>query len=151
MNQPKPEIVVDGIRVIHETPPVWANVCATFGVIPATAVFTYNDRIYNPCGAYLPDHIVVHERVHIKQQGGTDESAGLWWGKFLRDPAFRLDQESEAYAVQYAYVCKQQKDRNVRHNFLLNLARVLSGPMYGNCIGMQEALNLIKSRANVPK
>lgn len=140
---------IDGVLVIYDYPPVWDSVVGAFNIRPLNAVFTYGDKIYNPGGAYLPDHVMVHEKVHIKQQGGTDEGAALWWGKFLRDSIFRIEQEIEAYAVQYKFVCGKVKDRNARFNFLLQLARTMSGPMYGKCITTNEATKLIRDQANV--
>lgn len=140
---------IGGLRVIYGYPPIWDSVVSAFQVIPATACFTYNDRVYNPSQAYLPDHVIVHEKVHIRQQGGTEEGAALWWGKFLRDPAFRIEQELEAYAEQYKYVCTKQKDRNTRFNFLLNISRTFAGPLYGKCIDSNEAMKLIKNKSGV--
>lgn len=142
---------VDGVTVIYDTPPVWDSVCRAFGVIPQTAVFTYGESIYNPSGGFMPDHIIVHEKIHIEQQKREGMTAALWWGKFLRDPAFRLDQESEAYAAQYRFVCTKVKDRNARSNFLMNIARTMGGIMYGNMIGIHEASKLIRERSGVPR
>lgn len=167
--------VIDGIEVIYTKPPVWDSVVATFQVIPATAVFTYGNRIYNPSGAYIADHVIEHEKVHMNQQarlinhapecnilktedtedenrcscGQVDEGAALWWGKFLRDSAFRIDQETEAYAFQYAFVCYKVKDRNARVKFLTQIAQTLAGPLYGRAISFNEAMSNIKSRSGV--
>jgi hypothetical protein len=137
------------MRIINEKPPVWDSVCATFGIQPVNVLFTYGDIIYNPDAVNIPDHIIVHEEVHEEQQKRDGMTPELWWGKFLRDRDFRLDQESEAYGVQYAFICKYVKDRNQRHKFLHQLATTLSGPLYERCIGLIEAMKLIKERANV--
>ena len=137
------------MRIVNEKPPVWDAVCAAFHINPKGVLFTYGDAIYNPDGVQIPDHIIEHEQVHEKQQKRDGMTPELWWGKFLRDKDFRLDQESEAYAVQYAFICKHLKDRNQRHKFLFNIALSLSGPLYDKCIGHMEAMALIKKRANL--
>lgn len=137
------------MKIINEKPPIWDNVCATFGINPVNVFFTYGDAIYNPDGIDIPDHIMVHEQVHEKQQKRDGMTPEKWWGKFLRDTAFRLDQESEAYGAQYAFICDNVKDRNQRHKFLYQLATSLSGPLYDKCIGHMEAMALIKKRANI--
>lgn len=135
------------MKVINEKPPVWDKVCAAFGVLPQNVFFTYGDTIYNPDGAHIPDHILAHEEVHEVQQTKEGMTPELWWGKFLRDPQFRVDQEAEAYAKQYAFICNSIKDRNHRYRVLFDLARILSGPLYDKAITHQGAITLIKERA----
>ena len=135
------------MKVLKERPPIWDSVCAAFNIFPKNVLFTYGDTIYNPDDVSIPDHVMVHEQVHEKQQQKDDMTPELWWGKFLRDEAFRLDQESEAYGVQYKYICKHVKDRNQQHRYLMDLARILSGPLYGSAISHMDAMQLIKKRA----
>lgn len=133
----------------NEKPPIWDAVCAAFQINPINAMFTYGDTIYNPNGFNIPEHIAVHEAVHMEQQGWDEAGAALWWGKFLRDPLFRIDQESEAYAKQYKWVCKYEvSDRNQQVRFLDRLATSLAGPLYDHCITKSEAMNLIRDRAS---
>src|SRR3990167_8359219 len=87
------------LKLSEEKPLIYDNVSQVFGIIPH-AYFTYGDTVHcvgvpNPPTA----DIIAHEKLHIKQQqeaGGPD----LWWGKFLREPEFRVDQEAKAYARQ---------------------------------------------------
>ena len=137
------------VKITFEKPPVWNNICAAFGIVPDTAVFTYGDMIYNPNMMDLPDFIIEHEKVHMMQQGFSNEGAAVWWGKFLRDPEFRLDQEAQAYAAQYDHIClsRKVKDRNARFRIRMDLARILSGPLYHRAIGTIPALKLIEKYA----
>lgn len=108
---------------------------------PATVVFTYGNTIYSPGSPIIPDDLMVHEETHTKQQGNNPDA---WWDKYIADPIFRLAQEVEAYQNQYRKFCALNKDRNIRVKFLYRIASDLSGPIYGNIIGMSEALSLIK-------
>lgn len=134
---------VDGVKVVIGKPPVWDSVCAAFQVRPERTLFTYGDTIYNPGGFVIPPDLVEHERTHIEQQGGNAEGAALWWGKFLRDPQFRVEQEGRAYGRQLAFFQRQEKDEEKRRKAQERLARSLSSPLYGNCIGFVEAWALI--------
>lgn len=134
----------------NEKPPIWDNACAAFKVNPGTTLFTYGDTLYNPAGiSPLADHLLIHEEVHAVQQKHNDKDAALWWGKFLRDPQFRLEQEAEAYGKQYAFICKTVKDRNQRYKVLFDLAGILSGPLYGGCASRSEAMSMIKKIAGI--
>ena len=132
------------MKIINKKPPVWDSVCKAFNILPKNVLFTYGDIIYNPDSADLPHHIIVHEEIHEAQQTKEGMTPELWWGKFLREPKFRLDQESEAYAAQYKYFCEHNKDRNTRARFLMALVGSLSGPLYGNIITTSDAMKLIK-------
>jgi len=133
--------LVKPVKILKEKPPIFDAACNTFGFNLIDKIFTYGDTIYNPSGHELPDHVIEHEKVHIKQQGDKPE---LWWGKFLRDQEFRIDQEARAYAKQYVFLCDRFGDRNKRAKILYDFAAVLSGKLYGECIGHFEAMQEIK-------
>lgn len=138
------------MKIINEKPPIWDNVCDAFGTNLVNILFTYGDSLYNPSGIDpIVDHLLVHEEIHAEQQGHNEKDAALWWGKFLRDPDFRLDQEARAYGAQYAFICKTVKDKNQRYKILWDLAGILSGPLYANCSSRQGAVKLIQSFAEV--
>ena len=136
------------IKIKIEKPPIYEAVCNAFKLNLSDKIFTYGDTIYNPSGQELPDHIIEHEKVHMKQQNYNDKDAALWWGRFLRELAFRIDQEARAYAKQYLFICKSVKDRNQRAKIIVDLASVLSGPLYQNSIGQFEAVKEIKKYTN---
>lgn len=113
-----------------------------------TVVYTVGDIIYNPGGGSLPDHLVVHESVHFDQQDGDPEG---WWARYVTDPWFRIDQESEAYGEQYAFICQVVKDRNRRHKILLELSMFLASPIYGSVIGRDDARKMIVEKSGVKR
>lgn len=141
------EYIQKGVTIIVDKPPVWNSVVNTFNVLPKNTIFAYGDVIYNPDDIDIQDYLLEHEKVHFKQQGNTKNGAALWWGKFLRDSDFRVDQEVEAYAHQYNQMCKATKDRNQPVKILFHLATTLSGPLYNYSIDTGDAMKRIKERA----
>ena len=134
------------MKILNEQPPMLNEILGA-GMLPnETTIFTYGDTIYNPGGHELSDHLIEHEETHCDQQGNDPKK---WWERYLIDPYFRIEQESEAYANQFAYICAKVKDRNQRAKICLDLARVLSGPLYGNIISQQNAYNTIKVKSKV--
>lgn len=141
----KPNII-NGTKISYNKPPVWDSACAAFRIDGRTAVFTYGDTIYNPNMFPLSDHIIEHEKTHMEQQGHSTENAALWWGKYMRDKEFMIDQEAEAYGRQYNFVAKQY-DRKTRRHFLKQLAKVFSGHLYNYALSYDQAVELIKQYA----
>jgi hypothetical protein len=141
------ENIQHGVLIINDKPPVWSEVCKAFNIVPRDVIFAYCDRIYNPYDLTLPEYLIEHEKVHFKQQGGTEESTRVWWDKFLSDSQFRISQELEAYAHQYKKMCIAIKDRNKQAVILHDLARSASGPLYNNMIGHSEAMKIIKEKS----
>lgn len=97
-------------------------------------VFTYGDKLYNPYKIKLVPHLIIHETVHSEQQKDPKE----WWDKYLKDPDFRLEQELEAYAKQYAYA-KPQLNAKGQELFLEKISFDLSSEVYGNIVSYQKA------------
>jgi hypothetical protein len=136
------------MKIKNEKPPIWASVKKLLDFNEKTTVFTYGDTVYNPAGAFITNDILVHESVHELQQNAMNVlgkfGAFCWWKKFLKDPQFRLAQETEAYQAQYQFVSHQMKDREKLNKYLIHLAAQLSGIMYGRVIGFTEAMRRIK-------
>lgn len=138
--EPKYEIKI-------EKPPIYDNAVATFKINPRTVLFAYGDTIYNPGDVDLvkADDILEHEKVHLLQQKNSRDEAELWWGKYLRDPQFRLSQEVEAYGKQYSYICKHKtQNKQLRFNVLKRFAEILSGPLYDYCVSFYKSMDLIR-------
>ena len=114
-------------------------------------VFTYGDTVYNvPLdvdGHPIPlsPHLEVHERVHIQQQTASDTTPALWWSKWLTDDDFKLQQELEAYAKQYAFV-RGFAPMEQCAQFLFQLAGSLSSD-YGLPLSLPEAESKIRNKA----
>ena len=124
-----------------ENPP---NIEAIKKVLPLHKgiIFTYGKDVYNPDGAEINSHVLYHEGIHSKQQGDNPKE---WWKNYLPNDKFRAIQELEAYQMQYEYICKQVKDREARNHVARQLAKSLSGEMYGKVMGFDEAVQAIKA------
>ena len=142
----------------NEKPPIYDAIIQN-GMHPSSrVVYTYGDKLYNPSGESIPEDLIVHEETHMWQQASLlppqertvdnlKKGADLWWGRYLLDPYFRIDQEVEAYANQYAYICGRIKDRNQRNRILTNIGITLGGPIYGSVITPRAAILMVKEKA----
>lgn len=134
------------MQIKKEFPPIYDSLLKA-GMQPSDkTVYTYGDTIYNPGGHEIPMDLKIHEETHGEQQGNDPDK---WWDRYLQDPYFRIQEETVAYGRQYAYACKHIiKDRNKQVQFLMMIADVLSGPIYGNMIGKNAAVRMIKEKSN---
>jgi len=132
------------MKIVIDYPPNIEKIKEAFGEIRPSIVFTFGDTLYNPGNGNISDDLMVHEEIHMKQQGDNPEA---WWEKYLMDSTFRLHEELEAYRNQYKQFWSHSKNRDRQRSFMFatKLAIDLSGPIYGNIIGFQDALNMIKS------
>jgi hypothetical protein len=94
-------------------------------------VFAFDGAVY--ANYELPSHLLVHEEVHLKQQGNAPHE---WLTHYLNDDRFRLKQEIEAYKAELLSI----KDRNQRLRHKIVCARNLSSELYGNIITYEEAM-----------
>ena len=125
------------VKIITEFPPNHKEIAEVFDLSGRTAVFTYGDTIFNPYKCIMPKDLIVHEKVHIKQQGDRPD---LWWNMYMKDQEFRLKQELEAYQTQFKFYKSVNKGWM---SFLKRIAFDLSSPMYGNIINYAKAFELI--------
>ena len=134
--------MIDGCKISYEFPPIYNNIVRAFRVNPK-CYFTYGDTLYNPHKLPIPPEIIEHEKIHMRQQSYNDKDAALWWGRYLREPEFRIDQEAKAYGRQYKVFCELVKDGNKRNRLLVELSQILAGPLYGLVIMPAQACKLI--------
>lgn len=106
-------------------------------------IFCYGDTIYNPSKKTITEDLMLHEEVHKRQQGGLPDA---WWFRYLRDEQFRLEQELEAYGVQYSLV-KSKTSGKLREWILDKMAEALSGKVYGNLLNFAQAKSKIRNYA----
>jgi len=106
-------------------------------------IFTWGDTIFNPNGNKLPAQLIAHEEVHERQQGMDPD---LWWKRYIKNPAWRLEQELEAHQVEYRVYCRTYGDRNRQWAYLREISKRLASPMYGNMVTTAEAMKLIRGK-----
>ena len=132
---------VEDVKILFENPPIISEVRDIFR-LPPGMIFAYSPFIYNPSRMPIDEHLYKHECHHIQQQGNDPAK---WWRRYLSDSPFRARQEIPAYQIQYQSVKRIAKDRNKLHNYLVALAKDLSGEMYSNLMTFNEAMDAIKN------
>lgn len=135
--------MIENLQFSTEIPAIYHQLREKFGVDWDTGlIITYFPLIH--CKFKLNEYPekIMHEAVHIRQQ--EKMTPQTWWTLFLQDPSFRLEQEVEAYRAEAAFIKKVVKDRNAQAVFYNEIAKNLSGPIYGNMVNFSEALKLIK-------
>lgn len=124
--------------VEHAYPPNFDAIDAAFRVRGKPVLYAYGDTIYNPCGATVTDALRVHEEVHGRQQAAYPLGVEGWWNSYIRDEVFRLAQEIEAHRAEYRHSC-MGRSRDARRLHLREIAKRLSGRLYGNLITYEQA------------
>lgn len=133
------------MEISTQKPPNYEQILEVFDVKDKPVVFTYGNVLYNvPEGYKVPEHLFMHEKIHSKQQGDNPVD---WWDKYMKDLDFRLEQEIEAYAVQYKFV-KDTERRKTSDWFLDRIAHDLASEVYGSIIPFEQAKIKIKRLAN---
>jgi len=107
-------------------------------------VMVYGKTMHKGFKYPIDPDLLVHEEVHVKQHTEYEGGPAAWWERYLQDPEFRINQEVEAYRRQYEWLKENEPDRNKRFKILVLCAKNLSGPMYGEAISMQNAMNAIR-------
>lgn len=125
------------MKICKDFPPNYTEIKEAFNPSPEV-VYTYGDVIYSPLFTELPADLIAHEEVHSRQQIDPKE----WWNKYLKDKDFRVEQEAEAYHVQYEAFKKKHGWTKWRR-FLEAIAKDFSGPIYGDSISYEDAIKKI--------
>lgn len=110
------------------------------------SVFCYGEDIYCQDPDNLPPDVIVHEKVHARQQQNFS-NPDLWWQKYLLDKQFRFEQELEAYAEQYLWLKWNGTSSSVLQEALEDLGSNLAHPQYDFKITAQEASSKIRNYA----
>lgn len=122
-------------------PAIWEKVVAQ---IPAVEKFreriwmTYGKEIWSE--SLIPQEILEHELIHVRQQT-KDMDKDEWWDKWLNDLEFRYKMELEGYKRQIEYVSTKVKDRNKMFQYKVDIAKILSGRLYGNIKSYSQAMH----------
>ena len=132
------------MKMSQEKPKIYQKLAEKFGVDwDNNLIITYGDTIHCKIKNLEP-HVIIHEEVHIKQQ--KEYGVAEWWNRYIDDEVFRLSQEVEAYKKQVNYIREHTEDMNRqrRRIWLKQIAIWLSGPMYGNLLTYEKAVEVLK-------
>ena|SRR3990167_2183881 len=132
------------MKIIKGFPPNIDSIKLALGIYPDT-LYCFGDTIYYPEGKEVPDDVQVHEKVHIEQQNKYS-SPEVWWTKYLLDKEFRLEQELEAYALQYKWVREQYEDHRAHAECLFEISDNLRSPRYKLGISFGQAESKIRRK-----
>lgn len=129
------------IKFSDKKPPMY-DVCEKyFGADwDSGTIFAYGDTIHAKHISFVTPDVYAHEAVHMRQQeiyGDKDR----WWDRYLRDQAFRCNQEVEAYKGQLQYALEKYT-RNHRRALKKHVYASLSG-LSGGTISITEAEKLL--------
>lgn len=134
------------MNIVSGTPPNFNAIAAVF---PAArrkgTIFTYGETIYVNGVPELNPQLKAHEAVHMQRQrelGGPES----WWGRYLEDPAFRLQEELLAHRAEYRTaknLTPYDTNRNARASLLHFIAERLASPLYGAVVNVREAKRMI--------
>lgn len=111
-------------------------------------IFAYGDTIYHN-GATLTEPLLAHEVCHLRQQadiGGVE----LWWQLYLASDKFRFEQELEAHMVEYGAVLASGAKRKQRRHARAQIAKRLSGPLYGHVVTRAKAEAFLRTVEEEP-
>lgn len=131
------------MEVIVARPP---NFDAIVKIFPNAAspgvIFCYGSAIYAPSGSHLvTKSLQAHEQVHSERQGRDPDA---WWAQYLVDSEFRFLEELPAHQAEYRTLAEDAPHRNARRFYLKDVAKKLSGPLYGHMVTEAEARRLLK-------
>ncbi|MQB00222.1 MAG: hypothetical protein GEU78_08010 [Actinobacteria bacterium] len=132
------------MKVVHDYPPLYAEIAAAFPIKHRSVIFAWGDAIYNPHSLVLNDALRAHEDVHRMQHESYEGGPEAWWRRYIADKAFRLDQEVPAHAAEYMVHAVLADSRKRRRYLLSQIARKLSSATYGPMVGQRKALELLR-------
>lgn len=135
------------VTIATEKPAIYDRLKERFKTIDwdKGLAIVFGNKIYTKYK--LPNHVLAHELVHVRQQYDFIGGPTAWWDEYLTNDKFRLEQEVEAYATQVRYIKEhtEESSRGWRRHMIGELAADLSGSMYGNLLSFKQAKDLINS------
>lgn len=129
------------MKVSALPPPNWEYLQKKFGFESweKGPIVTYGDTAHFHKGGMPPD-LHIHEEVHVRQQAAM--GVEKWFNQYLIDPAFRLDQEVEAYRCQKDYIVDNvmnHKKRTLKIDFI----HECMVKMYDGMVSLEDARRLV--------
>lgn len=131
------------MQVVNDYPPNFDEIDAVFHTRGKPVLYAFGDRIYAPGGQAVSPALMAHEGVHGRRQG--PDVLG-WWRRYIDDVQFRLAEEIEAHAAEYAYLLGHSSGRNDRRRHLAVTAARMAAPLYryGSLLTSARARDILK-------
>lgn len=127
--------LLNGMTLVRGYPPNYKLIVAAFPAVKKhTPIFCYGKTIYYTHTSETDEAKIVHESVHSQRQGDNPDG---WWNRYIDDEQFRFFEEMIAHRAEFAYF--KNRGRNVRRFQLHQIAKNLSGPLYGRMISRSAA------------
>jgi len=130
------------VKFSYKKPPHYFILKLIFGFDWERNIATLGDTIYVKIKT-LPDHLVEHEKTHLKQQRYSKLYAVWWWIKYIVSKKFRYGQELEAYRNQWKCFILRGRSSQEKSLFMNKIAGDLSGKLYGNIVPYNIAVKEI--------
>ena len=135
------------VTIVTEKPAIYEKCKERFPSIEweKGLAIVYGNKIHTKYK--LPNHVLAHELVHVRQQADYPGGASKWWYEYLENDKFRFEQEIEAYVTQVRWIREhtEESSRVWRRQMIDQLAADLSSSMYGNVVSYAKAKELLKS------
>ena len=129
-------------NIVHEFPPIYNKLVSKFHIGGnRNVIFSWGYAIYNPYRITIPECLLYHEAVHGSRQ--VKHGIEKWWEDYIEDKDFRLVEEALAHTAEYKSLIGANSSRQVRRRTLVQVAKRLSGPLYGKMVSTKEAKKLI--------
>lgn len=127
-------------QVIVARPPNFDELARVFPIAGQGVLFAWGDIIYNPMNVFIAPQLLAHEATHgLRQRNAIEE----WWRRYVDDTEFRLREEVVAHRAEFRHLVDIGMNRHQRRTTAKKIAKRLSGPMYGNLLSQNRALELI--------
>lgn len=130
------------MKISYNKPPHYWLLVKLFGFDWSRNVAVFGDTLYSK-NHDLPDHLIIHEKTHTKQQKHSKIYAVWWWAKYILSPEFRFSQELEAYQAQWKYF-QTFYHSSAHFSFLHKITSDLASPLYGSIVSYSKAMRLIR-------
>lgn len=104
---------------------------------PGIHAVSFGDTVYVPFDLPEPELLMVHERVHLKQQRYSKIYGLYFLFKYRFNTDFRIKSELEAFTAQYKYFVSTTPAKHLWYAYRDQIAKELSGSLYGFAISKE--------------
>ena len=133
------------MKIVRAAPPNFDEIASVFDVKGKPVLFAWGDTIYAPVSCNVPPQIEAHEAVHGARQIAYGAGIAGWWARYLRDAAFRLEEEKLGHMAEYRWLLQSASGRAERRFALSNVSARLSAALYRYSFTKDEARRYLEN------